>query len=128
MTKFENLKALIVEDDEVHQIVVQKLLDSKGIGSVTVNNATDAWDALKTKEFNFILMDIKMPQHDGLEAVQWIRDESDNYYKDIPIFAVSSFASPGYIQQTIKAGMNEHLTKPLDINKLMECLEKYFPN
>jgi CheY-like chemotaxis protein len=89
---------------------------------------TDAWNVLKNQEFHFIMLDVKMPDHDGLEVVQWIREETDSYFKEIPIFALTSFSSSGYTQQVLKAGMNAHLTKPLEINILMEHLEKYFPS
>lgn len=127
MSRFGHLNALIVEDDEVQQVVIQKLLKAEGIECKAVSNGMEAWSAIKDKGFNFILMDIKMPQHDGFEAVRWIREENDSYYKDIPIFAVSSFSTSGYTQQIKKAGMNEHLIKPLEIEKLLQYLEKYFP-
>jgi CheY-like chemotaxis protein len=128
MTKNRNLTALIVEDDEVQQVIVQNLLNAQGIATKIVDNGLEAWNVLKNKEFNFIMMDVKMPDHDGLEVVQWIREETDSYFKEIPIFALTSFSSSGYTQQVLKAGMNAHLTKPLEINILMEHLEKYFPS
>ena len=128
MTKNRNLKALIVEDDEVQQVIVQNLLNAQGIETKIVDSGLEAWNVIKEKGFNFIMMDVKMPDHDGLEVVQWIRDESDSYFKEIPIFALTSFSSDGYTKQVLKAGMNAHLTKPLEINLLLEQLDKYFPS
>lgn len=126
MSNYKNLRALIVEDDEVQQMIIQKLLHSEGIDSRIVSSGLDAWNALKNKEFNFIMMDVKMPDHDGIEIVKWIREEQDEYYKKIPIFALTSYSSEGYTQEVTKAGMNEHLTKPLNMKRLMEHLDKYF--
>lgn len=126
MSNSKNLRALIVEDDEVQQMIIQKLLRSEGIESKLVASGLDAWKALKNKEYNFVMMDVKMPDHDGIEVVKWIREEQDEYYKNIPIFALTSYSSLGYTQEVTKAGMNEHLTKPLNMKKLMECLGKYF--
>jgi CheY-like chemotaxis protein len=127
MMKFKDYNALIVEDDATQQLIVQKLLETEGITTKAVSNGLEAWEQLKSKQFNFIIMDVKMPNHDGLEVVQWIREETDPYYKNIPIFALTSFSTPGYTQQVIKAGMNAHLVKPLQIENLLDCLNKHFP-
>src|SRR5688572_16215434 len=107
-TLIKPLRALIVEDDEVQQMIIQKLLNSEGIETKIVDNGLDAWNALKNKEYGFIMMDVKMPQHNGFEVVKWIREEKDEYYKNIPIFALTSFSTLGYTQEVLKAGMNEH--------------------
>lgn len=116
------VKALIVDDDPIMQHIVQKNLDSIPILHNTVNNGLRAIEELKTKQYHFVLMDIKMPQQDGLDAVRWLRDSGDDYYKKIPVFALTSYSTSDHTKEILDAGMNGHLVKPLDINRLMEFL------
>ncbi|SRR5258708_1650057 len=116
------LKALIVDDDSVMQLIVQKNLDSVPIQHNTVSDGTQAVEELKTKQYDFVLMDIKMPQQDGLDAIRWLRDSEDDYYKKIPVFALTSYSTSDHTKEILEAGMNGHLIKPLDIDRLIELL------
>lgn len=115
------LNVLIVEDNPVYQYIAERNLKNAKIKSKTVSNGTQAIEALKSKEFNVILMDINMPEQDGLDAARWIRDIDDEYYQNIPIFALTSFAEEEHTIEIKEAGMNEHLAKPFD----MEIFLKY---
>lgn len=128
MTKdYSSLKALVVDDDPVLHIVMQKELESVGIQSVIASNGTEAIQALKDTRFNFILMDISMPGQDGLDATRWIRDMQDTLNKGIPIFAVTSFGSEEHTKEILEAGFNEHFVKPFDLTKILQTLDRYFP-
>jgi two-component system, sensor histidine kinase len=118
------LKVLIVEDDPVMQLVVQKKLDTTSIEHHTVNNGTEAIEALKTKRYDFVLMDIAMPQQDGLDTIRWIRDSKDEYNKNIPVFALTTYSTPEHTEEILEAGMNGHLVKPFDLTKFFELLKK----
>lgn len=125
---YSNLTALVVDDDPVVRIVVTKELESAGIRSVTVSNGTEAIQRLKDHKFDFILMDISMPEQDGLDATRWIRDMQHSS-NSIPIFAVTSYGSEEHTAEILEAGFNEHFTKPFDLNKLLAALDNYFkPN
>jgi len=124
---FQHLKALIVEDDDILQLIMQKSLDGQGIPNKAVSNGIEALRALKSKTFDFIIMDINMPEQDGLDAARWIRDERDDYFKKIPIFALTSYGTPEHTAEIINAGMNEHMVKPFEMRKLLQYLLKYFP-
>ena len=128
MKKYSFLKILIVDDDETNQLIVQKKLDSIGIRHETVNNGVEAIKALKTHDFDFVLMDINMPGTDGLDAARWIRDENDEYSRSVPIFALTSYETKAHTVEIKDAGMNEHLPKPLDLAALEKLIEKYFWN
>lgn len=121
-----NLKALIVEDDPILQILHQKALKSLSIDSIVAGTGVAAIEALKESSFDFVLMDINMPEQDGLDAARWIREEKDIQNRDILIFALTSFSSPEHTREILQAGMNEHLKKPLDRNALRDLLNKYF--
>jgi len=71
-------------------------------------------------------MDINMPDQDGLDAARWIREEQSIKDRDVLIFALTSFSSREHTREILDAGMNEHLTKPLDNNELKRLLQKYF--
>jgi two-component system, sensor histidine kinase len=124
---YSKLTALIVDDDPVLRLVINKELNSVGIQSVAVSNGTDAIVSLNNKKFDFILMDISMPGQDGLDATRWIRDMKDVVSQNIPIFAVTSFSSEEHTAEILEAGFNEHLPKPFDLIKLLRSLDKYFP-
>ena len=124
---YSKLTALIVDDDPVLRLVINKELGSIGIQSVAVSNGTEAIQSLSNKKFDFILMDISMPGQDGLDATRWIRDMKDVVSQNIPIFAVTSFSSEEHTAEILEAGFNEHLPKPFDLVKLLSSLDKYFP-
>jgi CheY-like chemotaxis protein len=67
-----------------------------------------------------------MPDQDGIDVVRWIRDLNDHQYKDLPIFALTSFSSKEHKQEVLSAGFNEHLVKPLQEDTLSQLLKKYF--
>jgi two-component system sensor histidine kinase/response regulator len=121
-----NLKALIVEDDPVLQMLHQRALKALSIDSKIAGTGVEAIQELKNSEFDFVLMDINMPEQDGLDAARWIRDERNFQSRDVLIFALTSFSSAEHTKEIIRAGMNEHLKKPLDPEELKKLLEKYF--
>lgn len=121
-----NLNALIVEDDPVLQVLHQKALKALSIDSTIAGTGIAAIQSLKSNQFDFVLMDINMPEQDGLDAARWIREEKNVQNRDVLIFALTSFSSPEHTKEIILAGMNEHLKKPLDYEELKKLLEKYF--
>ena len=122
---YSKLNALIVDDDPVIQVVMTKELGTIGIKSVAASNGTQAIQRLKNAKFDFILMDISMPEQDGLDATRWIRDMQDAS-NSIPIFALTSYSSEEHTVEILEAGFNEHFTKPFDLAKLLPILDKYF--
>jgi CheY-like chemotaxis protein len=120
------LKALIVEDDPILQVVHQKILRSLFIDSIIAGTGVEALQALQNIQFDFILMDINMPEQDGLDASRWIREEREQRKRDILIFALTSFTGREHTQEIMQAGINEHLKKPLARDELKKLLEKYF--
>lgn len=120
------LTALIVEDDPILQLLHQKALTALSIESSIAGTGVEAIEALKQSSFDFILMDINMPDQDGLDAARWIREEPKVKDRDVLIFALTSFSSREHTREILNAGMNEHLTKPLDNEELKRLLQKYF--
>jgi CheY-like chemotaxis protein len=123
---YSKLNALIVDDDPVLRMIMTKELQSVGLRSMVASNGTEAIQSLKDNKFDFILMDISMPGQDGLDATRWIREMEDTSNNGIPIFAVTSFGSQEHTAEILDAGFNEHFVKPFDLNKLLQCLDRYF--
>lgn len=112
---------LLTEDNKTNQKIIQGILKESGIKLDIANNGQEAIDALKNKEYELILMDVQMPLMGGLEAAQRIR----TFNKNIPIIALTASNRPRDIQDTQLAGMNEHLIKPINVEKLFITLLKY---
>lgn len=128
MKNLKGLKALVVEDDRMVQTIIKANLESIGIPTIIAGNGVEAIEAIKTNSFDFVLMDIRMPDQDGLDATRWIRDiEIGNTVRHVPIFALTSYDSPEHTQEIIDAGMDEHLIKPFRLENFMKILDKYFP-
>lgn len=128
MNQLRGLRALVVEDDRVIQTIIKANLSSVGIPAIVANNGVEAIESLKQNSFDFILMDIRMPDQDGLDATRWIREiEITGDKRSIPIFALTSYNSSQHTEEIRNAGMNEHIVKPFHLNSFLSILKKYFP-
>lgn len=128
MRNLKGLRALVVEDDKVVQTIIKANLESIGIPTVLAGNGVEAVAAIKSDTFDFVLMDIRMPDQDGIDATRWIRDiEIDHCVRHVPIFALTSYNTIEHTKEIINAGMDEHIVKPFQLNSFMKILDKYFP-
>jgi len=123
----DDLKALVVEDDETAQFIISRELEIIGIAYDVAGNGVEALEKLKSKTYDFVLMDINMPVQDGIDTIKWVRDLDDPYFKDLPVFAVTNYDTESHKQEIISMGMNEHIGKPPDVEELRELITKYFP-
>ena len=114
-------KALLVEDNEINQLVAKQNLENFGLEVYTAINGKIAVEKVKKEYFDIIFMDLQMPIMDGFQASKEIRKFNSN----IPIIALSAAVMDEDLKMTQKVGMNEHLSKPIDINKLKEIISKY---
>lgn len=114
-------RVLIVEDNLTNQLVLLGLLEDLNIDIDVVNNGQEAVNIFKKEKYDIILMDIQMPVMDGYEASKIIRELDEK----IPIIALSANAMTEDIEKTKEAGMNEHLTKPIDVEKLFAVIKQY---
>jgi two-component system sensor histidine kinase/response regulator len=133
--EFEALKGiqgaqvLLVEDNEINQQVAMEILQGAGLNVTVANDGQEGVDAAMQKQYDAILMDIQMPVMDGYEAAKTIRNwegGTRNEGKDpIPIIAMTAHAMAGDEQKSIEAGMNDHVTKPIDPDQLFAALLKW---
>ena len=122
------LTALLVEDNELNMEIAKFILENAGINVITAKERKEAVDVFAKSDdhyFDVILMDIMMPVMDGLTATKTIRSVERQEAKTIPIFAMTANAFLDDKKQSKEAGMNEHLSKPLDEKKLMNTIWKY---
>ncbi len=122
---FKEAKILLVEDNEMNQELAVSLLNSVGLATMVAANGKIALDLLKKNAFDLVLMDIQMPVMNGLDATQAIRNRSDEYFKNVPIIAMSAKAFQKDRDDCIKAGMNSYIAKPIDPMMLYAELAKY---
>lgn len=121
-------RILLVEDNEINLEIETEILQGLGFLIETAVNGSIAVDKVKGSTpgyFSLVLMDIQMPVMDGYQAARAIRSLDDSQLAQIPIIALSANAFESDKQMSMESGMNEHLTKPIDIPLLLETITKY---
>jgi CheY-like chemotaxis protein len=117
-------RVLLVEDNEINQQVALEILQGAGLNVTVANNGQEGVDAAKKKQYDAILMDIQMPVMDGYTASREIRNLQSEIRK-VPIIAMTAHAMAGDEQKSIEAGMNDHVTKPIDPDQLFATLQRW---
>jgi circadian clock protein KaiC len=117
---------LLAEDNVTNQRVALGLLKQLGLSADVVVNGTEAVRALETAPYDLVLMDVQMPELDGLAATRKIRN-SQSAIRNIPIIAMTAHAMAGDREQCLAAGMNDYLTKPVAPAALAAALAKWLP-
>jgi CheY-like chemotaxis protein/HPt (histidine-containing phosphotransfer) domain-containing protein len=118
------LRILLVEDNPTNQLVTMSILDKLGYQADIAENGMEAIKALETCSFDLILMDVQMPEMDGIEATRRIRKADNVCNRDIPIVAMTAHAMKGDRERCLAAGMNEYLAKPFSAQSLAEVIER----
>ncbi|MBF0119270.1 MAG: response regulator [Desulfobacterales bacterium] len=124
---FPGAKILLVEDNSFNRFVAREIINNMGAKIFEAVSGQEAINMLlKSKEdtpYDVVLMDVQMPEIDGFEATQKIRKEER--FKKIPIIAMTAYALKGDREKCIEAGMNDYLTKPIDVKLLFDVLSKW---
>ena len=122
---FKSLKILLVEDNSINQLIASKFLYKWGAEINFAENGLIGVDKVKNKRFDIVLMDLQMPEMDGFEATRAIRSLKGDYYKNLPILALTAAAMQEVRQQVEAAGMNDYIAKPFNPNDLYNKIAKY---
>src|ERR1700720_4452722 len=117
-------KILVAEDVELNQYLAKHILESWDFEVVIAGNGKEALDVLKQESFDCILMDVQMPEMDGIEATQHIRKLPDPVKAGIPIIALTANALKGASEKYLAAGMNDYLAKPFDEERLFRVISR----
>ena len=121
----QRLSTLIVEDEHINQQILKAILTKFGHRTTLAENGRIALDLLLSDRFDIVLMDVQMPEMDGLEATRRIRTTKDfERVKDIPIIALTAYAMAGDEEKCLAAGMTGYLAKPVDIKELEALLHE----
>ena len=123
---FHGRKVLLVDDNEISLDISEKLLVNKGVEVVKARNGKEAVDIFCKEDgmFDLIIMDILMPVMDGLTATRMIRSMPDA--KTIPIIALTVNAFHEHFEESLQAGMNAHLVKPIEPGSLYQTLTRFW--
>jgi len=119
-------KVLVVEDMEMNQLLMKKIIESWGIEVSIVPNGVLALEKIQQENYDLILMDIQMPEMDGVEATRRIRQMRDVGKATTPIVAVTANLLKGDSERYLAAGMNDYIAKPIEEKKLFSILYKNF--
>ena len=120
MREFGGRRILLVEDNEINCIVANEILTQAGLRVTLAGNGQVALDLLAHQTFDIVLMDIQMPVMDGITATRHIRQQVP--HAALPIVAMTAHAMPEDVQKSLDAGMNAHITKPIDSTELFKTL------
>ncbi|HUB60786.1 MAG TPA: response regulator, partial [Puia sp.] len=119
------MQILIAEDNLINQQVIQYILQKLGYTPVIAHNGREAVDIAAAGEFDIILMDLQMPEMDGLEATRMIRQHHADHQP--VIIALTANAMEGDEEECLSAGMNDYLGKPVKLEEVIDKLQKWAP-
>ena len=125
---FRGKNVLVVEDNALNLEIEAEIISSMGAYVETAENGRQAVDKFRHSDLYFydlVFMDIRMPELDGYQATKLIRDMEREDAGNVPIIAMTANAFMDDEMMSRKVGMNAHVTKPLDIKKLLDTMEKW---
>ncbi|MGL6196298.1 MAG: response regulator [Thermoguttaceae bacterium] len=123
--KLSGKKILLAEDNKINQMVAEGMLKMHGIELTIAQDGAEAVEIVKNNDYDLVLMDIQMPNMDGLEAAKAIRVLDKPGIEKLPIIAMTAHAMDSHYRKSLDAGMNDHITKPIDPEKLRKTLETW---
>ena len=119
----EMKRILVVEDNETNRYLIGFMLEKSGYEVIEARDGAEGIALAVQEKPDLILMDIQLPDMDGLEATRRIR--ASEAESDIPIIALTSYAMPGDREKALAAGCNGYITKPIDVETFIAEIEKY---
>jgi PAS domain S-box-containing protein len=123
LASIHGARILVAEDNEINQQVAREILESAGFAVDIAGNGREALERVRTGSYDAVLMDIQMPQMDGLQAARELRH--DGRFGDLPVIAMTAHAMAGDREQSLLAGMNDHVIKPIDPEALFAALLRW---
>jgi CheY-like chemotaxis protein len=122
----QGARVLVVEDDAVNLLGVKAMLEHLGCVAISARNGVEALEVLEREPLDCVVMDVRMPEMDGVECTRRIR-QSGKAYADIPILALTAHAMYGDKENFLALGMNDYLSKPVDMDDLAQSLDQLLP-
>jgi CheY-like chemotaxis protein len=127
------IRILLAEDQEINIIIVEKFLKNLPVDIDVAENGKIAIEKFKEKDYDLVLMDLRMPEINGYDAAKEIRtiekekgQNENGEFLIIPLFAVSASVTPDEVRRCLESGCNEHLSKPYKKESLFEVILNYY--
>ncbi|MGD2058723.1 MAG: response regulator [Anaerolineales bacterium] len=117
---------LLIDDEVAYARVIGEALKKHGFEVVIAGNAGEALEIFQQAKPNLILLDVMMPEIDGLTLLKWLREHSEQ--DDLPIHVVSAKAQEADKQAALKAGASGFIAKPFSLEELLQAVGSYLPN
>jgi signal transduction histidine kinase/DNA-binding response OmpR family regulator len=125
LSRIAGARILLAEDNALNQLVATELLEKENFFVDVANNGLEAVIKAESKLYDLVLMDIQMPELDGIQASKKIRKIKNKDQKNVPVIAMTAHAMVGDKEKSLQAGMNDHITKPIDPQELYATLIKW---
>lgn len=123
--KRKSSRILLAEDNPINQLVALRILSRLGYRADTVGNGMEAVKALEAVPYDLVLMDCQMPEMDGYTATEEVRKHEKASGRHVPIVAMTAHALKGDREKCLAAGMDDYITKPIDLTSLNSMLQKW---
>ena len=120
-----NVSVLVVDDSAMNRNILKNILEKNNISTTEAENGLVAIEKLKQDNCNLILMDMQMPEFDGLETTRYIRNNLNNGYKNVPIIGLSGESDKDSIREALDSGMDDYLEKPVNNTLLMNKINRW---
>lgn len=117
-------KILVIEDNEINMYLCTRILTNSGYEVIPAASGEEGIEVMKKEKPDLVLMDIQLPDMDGLEATKRIRESEEG--KGIPIIALTSYAMAGDREKVLSAGCTGYIEKPINADTFISEIEKYF--
>jgi signal transduction histidine kinase/CheY-like chemotaxis protein len=121
----KSIRILLAEDNIVNQKIATIMLKKLGCRVHCVANGQEAVESLRKIPFDLVIMDCQMPEMDGFEATKRIRGLKENFFREIPIIAMTASALKEDVESCLAAGMNDHMAKPVLRHQMAKMIEKW---
>jgi signal transduction histidine kinase/CheY-like chemotaxis protein len=118
-----SLRILVAEDSPVNLSLVVRVLEKRGHTVETATDGREALEALRQSDFDLVLMDVEMPEVDGIEATVVIRAKEKETHKHLPVIAMTAHAMKGDRERCLEAGMDGYVSKPIRVQELIEIID-----
>ena len=118
-------KILVVDDTKINLKVATGLLKTLEIKADTASSGMECLEKLKENRYDLIFMDHMMPEMDGIEATRRIREMEGEYYKNVPVIALTANAVNGAKEMFLASGFQDFVSKPIDMDELCNCIKAY---
>ena len=124
---YQHARVLVVDDNDMNRQTLRTMLEHVGVQVSEAKHGIDAVNRVDAEEFDLVLMDIQMPVLDGRSAARAIRNLDKDYCANLPIIAMTAYAFDEHRLESLSAGMNGHLAKPIELEILYAELQRWLP-